>query len=808
MSKDIKNSFDTAAPYKDWEKDPIWKHFLQQQKKFKRPRTKLVNELMHSVPNGTRKEFLRRIGRASKLKDSITFERHALGVAFAMQRLSTMMHRRKNYMQLTSEPLEIRHQAGYLSYRDEDAAPTTKPLTIIDNFTIRKDDKPFIYKAKYTPVRRFGEIDPNAQDSHYDYNLLLKYNEAVEQGLICGAAIEIRGLIDPHFIDWACGTSVFERGDIPHVQLIYNMPLPSGAEYRFTFKKAETLAEELDIANKSDTYTAEDMAVIHGIQNALRTGNQLQLNEIMTGQSVFSQKGDLKSEFQQFSCPLREAELSDPTFYDNYLEIMKTGIWRRAANIKPEFYNHDKDTIFSPENLDIENDTHALSARLETFQTELRQSASIIKDRLLGDNPDSPEYAEIFQDVVMTFSRNIAHIRELEKQRRIDEMNMPSLINNRRHKGWHGLENGYQMTLHFIMVDSIDIVKNKRAENVKDKSYTHPEGRFMDTNALLDMLETRKDEHNTTLIVYNPKASQKQKKRQSFSQPTEEQIQRETILANRENIKALSQFFVAVGKGTEKLNAEERARFKKRKKQILGIQAEMASMGQERMEISKSMGAEAKKLGLKKLPPEHPIPQRMNELQQQKLQAEARLYDTYKGILNSQRELSLLRSIHSYEKNIIKLVYSVDHKGDITFEEEPLAYERATRRASHSELVDGGGVFGAGEIILEKSPDSKNWQIIEINNGSGHYRPPSDTLRYVANCMISHLREAYIARGMPANDAEDAMKNMMKKARLTDTIARGITLRDQELDLRQRLNAKPKTLTQDAKSPVQKRIMP
>lgn len=796
--------FAPVVTYHEWEADPIWQKFLKQQKRFKRPRTELVNELMYSVPDGTRREFLRRISRASKCDNAIEFERHSLGVAFTMQRLSLMMVRRKKIMHLSSEPLRIEEQEPYMSYGDENTPPRQRNLTIVDNFTLYRNDEPFIYKAKYTPVRQFGEIDPKSKDPYYDYDQLLKYNEAIERKLICGAAIEIRGLIDPDFMEWACGTSVFERSNIPHVQLIYNMPLPSGAEYRFTFKKSESFAEELLIENDMSQFTPEDLEIIQGIENALKSGNQFQLTEIMTGQGVFSEKGSLTQQFQSFTCPAREEELKNPEYYDNYIAMMRRGIWRRAANIKPENYNHTQDTVFSSENAGIEDDYDALKERIEAFQEELRSQGLKINSCSLGDDPESDEYKSLLHQATLAFSENIRRIKSTEEQRRLDEQNNPNITAYRKNAGWVGLDEGYTLDLYIVMVDSIDNVRNQHFGG-KEKSYDNPHERFMDARNVLDLLESRQDQRSVDMMTFSP---YRKDKRQFHSNPDQGKIDKEIKTARQENVKAFVKYFEDVEQGQKKLSGNEKSTYRERKPQILAVQSEIALVLKQKIELSKQLGPASKTAGVKRLPEEHPLRQEIKALDLRKEELDAKLLDVYCGILSPKKEQALLRHVHVQEKNIIKLVYAVDHQGNITFDEEKQKTNGRADRASHSELVGGGNVYGAGEIILEKPPGSKEWHIIEINNGSGHYRPPSDTLRFVSNCLIDNLRAAYQARGAKPYDAEMQMRQMMSKARLTDTIARGITLRDQERDLRQKLQATGQNQNPVAAKKLPQKVIP
>lgn len=787
---DAKDKFSKAIAYEEWEKDPIWQRFLDCQEEWQRPNTQIVNDLMSVVTDGTRKEFLQRLKHANDAEYAVDFERHALGVAFAMQRVIKMFEDgENNFISLSSERLRIAPENVYFTtYGDDNITPTQRPLKITDNFTLERNGGPFIYKAKYTPVRQFGAVEDDEREPHYDYNQMLKYNEAIEQGLISGAAIEIRGLIDPDFLNWALGASVIERSDVPHVQLIYNMPLPSGAEYRFTLKKAQSYSAELDVTNDTSGYTKADKAVVQGIENALRSQDQVQLIEILSGQSVFAHKGDLKAEFKQFSCPIHEAELKDPAFYDNYLQTMRMGIWKRALRIKPETYNHDKDTVFSPENIGIEDEKDALKARIEAYQADLRRTQGhlIVNSNSLGDDPESPEYQALLNEVTEEFAKNIALIRSRDNKRRAEEAKNPNIVGNRLQQGYSGLENGFALELYVIMVDSIAIVKSRKNDKVQERSFEHADGHFMDIDGVLGMLDERADSRYQVVSIYDPLAKDG-KRRQVTENISDDALIGKQITVTRENNKRVQKYLQDADEGKVKLSSNEKTRLRQMKKEILSVQAEIADLNQRRAMQSQLISAE-KKAG-HKIKADHPLQQKMDELMLEGHALQAKLWDRLHGVLDPHNENKLTQKAFTQEKNIIKIIYTIDHKGRITFEEEKPSERGRASRATHSELSGGENIFGAGEIIFSKPAGLKNWEILEINNGSGHYRPPPQTLRYTANCLMKELHGAFHRRGLKGQEAKNAVYNMLNKARLTDALARGITLKNEEQDLRNELTA-------------------
>jgi len=80
-------------------------------------------------------------------------------------------------------------------------------------------------------------------------------------------------------------------------------------------------------------------------------------------------------------------------------------------------------------------------------------------------------------------------------------------------------------------------------------------------------------------------------------------------------------------------------------------------------------------------------------------------------------------------RHLIKFIYTVNADGDVPLCEE-LVRGNARIRSTHSELNQGRNVYGAGELIFEKKKG--RWKAVELNNGSGHYRPSRLTLPYAA----------------------------------------------------------------------------
>lgn len=104
--------------------------------------------------------------------------------------------------------------------------------------------------------------------------------------------------------------------------------------------------------------------------------------------------------------------------------------------------------------------------------------------------------------------------------------------------------------------------------------------------------------------------------------------------------------------------------------------------------------------------------------------------------LQNLREETFNRFLYFYQvfsrkSNVVKFIYIIDCADEIKV-------ARDKDRPTHSELANGKGVEAAGELIFGKKEDGQ-WHLIIINNGSGHYKPPAETLHLAKQIILSQL---------------------------------------------------------------------
>lgn len=156
--------------------------------------------------------------------------------------------------------------------------------------------RPYAYEVKSYPRLPYGT-------SAAARNQLLKYQAAIDEGLICGATLEIKGKIYPEFLEW-----MMKSGFVPDIEIVYCLELPSGAEYRFVLKKSADDCSGLRFDNGE--FDPSDMGIVQAIQGAIEDGKIIdiltksEINEFPSEMAEYVEKPESIS----FSRVLRKYE--------------------------------------------------------------------------------------------------------------------------------------------------------------------------------------------------------------------------------------------------------------------------------------------------------------------------------------------------------------------------------------------------------------------------------------------------------------------------------------------------------------------
>lgn len=177
--------------------------------------------------------------------------------------------------------------------------------------------KPYIYEVKCYNKKTAYQTPGNV-------NQLLKYQAAIDQNKVAGATVEIKGLVSQKFVDWA-------KAMVPDLQILINIPLPSGAAYRHSIQSGTNAMPVLD---ESASYSREDKTIINGIQ---KTPNPLNVL-IQANMKAYTRHFDSTVP----ACPtaLKPDDFTELSEYKSFTAHRRQLFWKQfelqAASTKPE----------------------------------------------------------------------------------------------------------------------------------------------------------------------------------------------------------------------------------------------------------------------------------------------------------------------------------------------------------------------------------------------------------------------------------------------------------------------------------------
>ncbi|NBO17892.1 MAG: hypothetical protein EBV03_01445 [Proteobacteria bacterium] len=731
----------------------------------------LVN--YESLPEAYKPQFMARVYNISKNPNNAPdFIKSAQGLDFEMSRLQHIIAQGKET--LAPEGFEVANpeKKTYTTYAVPDGpAPKSLPIEIQNDVGLMRDGKPFVYETKLYPARDWGRIEKKKEKYETPaQNQLLKYNAAIEQGLISGATVEIRGRVNKQHLEWMYGSAINRESPIPHVQLIYSVPLPSGEEYRFSMKRSDDPTKELRFTNNDRAFTPEDRAVIVGLERALRQQDKKLITEIIAGTSVKDPSEALKPFLDD------PTKITDRDIWREYAAKRKEAMWEAALSARPPIYNEqNKESATAEKYAEPENARAIIREAVEGQQAYLRgnpQMMAIKKSYVLG-MPDKPGYAAKVDAVVENAYQKVKAVRDYELERAASAEE-PRRRAERKTMGWKGMPEGVALDIDHIIMDAI--MEVNKGPKQKGRSYDQPE-RFYDLATVIKKLTPDLNRATREVQVFDPLAEgPKRRVEESYGakdfgkiDKKEKEITADNIARAKAVVGGLKQ---REGGDGEPLKHEEKAILKRVsmfEKKMQGMEDTIARLTGEISELGPKMGKAGpgdEREGLRT---------RQNDLKQQAAEQEKALEAQYKEVLGDEKWRATARTISVQEKNIIKFIYVVNGEGKLTLSEEEFGGD-VTGRAAHSELAQGKNIYAAGEIAFRKKKDT--WVLDEINNGSGHYRPHESSLMYAKAIFEKDAREVFKASGP---DAEARVQEFMREVKLVDALARGRNIRDASL---------------------------
>jgi hypothetical protein len=542
----------------------------------------------------------------------------------------------------------------------------------------KKDEKKIL-------IKNTEDFDKNYGSSFKHFNEMRKLQEIKNQKIVDDVILKINSNVSEEFLDYITPNDMQDNTDIPDVNLIFEFKLPSGKMFNFILKKAKETTFDIEKLIKEmnpDNYDRGDIIIINRIFDAHLTG---QLNKII--------KEERKEKPKITSKEYRE-EIDD-----KYSKI-------NDKLIRIGLENKGERTVFDKEYTDYE-----LMKIISEYQTSIKTSKNV--ERL----------------------KEIYLIEEGEEKVILSKMKeMIKGIKERSPKKEEELKDLYKLSLEHIMLDAIQGFKAETDKNRKGRYYRRKESngeeRFLTGEKIKESI-LEDEEKDEIVLEYYDVEENKVKERKFTSLKKYEQfidiLNKKTIEQIKNKLSILPiKYQTEIKKLLETIADSKKAKQEKAKK-VKEIFANPDLTQEEKM-IEKDKIIKSQENNLRK--------------------AIAEVIEIFRT--NAENGRILITNINNIKLlNQKKYIYtiSVNEKG----EKEIYAYlegfdPTVSGRPAHSELAEGRPVITAGEILVEKENKqvtsqkefieyleteygTKKYEVTEINNGSGHYRPKADSLK-------------------------------------------------------------------------------
>ncbi len=739
----------------------------------------------HTLPDRLQEAYLMRLKSCLKQPSTAKIKTAFMGVLFELTRRALLIEQGLEKLDPTERTI-VSPYLGYEKLEDSFTRPPTRKLggdektgdIEFDVQGIMKDGKPYVYETKSWPRRMFGH-EYGGGEAVTSRNQLLKYQEAAREAAegsrskeskISGASVEIQGRIDYQLLAWAIGEKIEEIGAVPRIEIIYNIELPSGKDYRFVLKRPTdekgNPLKGLQFVNDDSDYTEEDKLVVAGIAQAVRDKSITWLIQDTNISREDAEAAGLSEQYLQ-----HPEEIMDVETLDRFMQLRKETILKKLLDKGKNPKRSDKIAAY---------DERATSA------TVLR--ALVEYEEMLNANPElkakKSTYVvtpDRYDEVVAKVMVEIERIKEFELKRRESAMEIEDRP-VRKSMGYVGPEDGYPLDIEHILMDTLQDV-NKTGEGQKPRSYSKPE-RFIEGAHIWEYLNDQ-DRSFTAVSTYDPSSRKhdtttivgdRAAKKDTLLKDFDKNLLLENIRRAEKRLDALlNKHKIFTQKKASDLTAAERAEFSQVQKSLAtyfkggktklnkaretmaevetrkktALEPLEAQMKGIRGDIARAMGEKIKTLSSQFL---EPVQAAKNDL-----------LDAYKEIFAREWDSFAKREVKREEANLIKFIYVIDGESQVILEEERIRGAADSSRAAHSELAQGRNIYGAGELSFTRD-DNGRWHLSEINNGSGHYRPEHTILPY-AKAWICDVM------GINPNDSRIKLRNSLFRGLDIDGIA-------------------------------------
>lgn len=674
-----------------------------------------LNTYLGMLPEQLHGGYLKRYEDAIANPDAVSGITKVKGLLFEVSRICKVINEGKESVDfgLMDEPPKVTY-LGFPKKGADMTLPPHKELTssIDIDVPISREGEPYVYEAKSSTRRSYGALPEQR-------NQLLKYQTATETGQIKGATIELNGIIDPEFLAWATGDGIDDLGPIPNVEIVYTLPLPSGGEYRFVLKRGSGNSG-LQFENPQFE-DPRDGQVIKGVHKAILDRSIVSL--------LTAKPQGASEELQPYID--NPTSIDSPEVYDEFDSFYKQTLYQRLSDKADQVVNISNElAAYSEAATPI-----FVEQTLREVQDYLRQNPDATKAQkgyLLSGEEIPIVLAEVMQRIEMIRSKEAGRIGSQQEHSRHEARSAMGYAVNLPAEGT-------ALNVEHVIMDSIQSVKKGDESRIYDK----PE-RFATVEELHEYLASALDRTYREVTIYDPVSG----KTEVHKDVSEQGYEKKQAALLKTNITKVMEVLGYVSDRHSELSAQP-ARTNEEEAELLRLGAPVRGLTQQGEKI-KRIETTIAELETSKA----------EEIKAAENSAKGAIRERYDAQINGNHALlqEILipvvggkgewdklaqQVIEDKTQNLIKFIYTVDAEGTVRVDEEKFR-GKVTGRAAHSELAGGKNVYGAGELIFTKIDGS--WQVTELNNGSGHYRPSALTLPYVAKVLEAKGFDTHSAR--------------------------------------------------------------
>lgn len=504
-------------------------------------------------------------------------------------------------------------------------------------------------------------------------NHLLHLQSLINNELIDGVILNVKGKIDSHILDWLNGKLIGDKAYGENITFNYELSLPSGKNYVFTLKPSVNPISNI-IPKQHTVYNEEDLEIITGFQSLL------------------------KYEPQQL-IRLLSSNKNEKEFYEN--------IWKSCIVFQ-------KEEEFLDKKEEIKEEKKYFNIYLKEPYLEENQAKEYIASRiqlLQKSILSSEEMTKIKKNYILDLNKNSNAIDFITNK-------IYQHIIKIQQKTYHFLEEGEPITLDIDHI-VLDMIQDyNKTTNKKGRSYDNPE-RFLNTEQLKkEIVDFEKEVLNNT--QYNL-SIEEMGKITVFNKISKQKTMLLISKLFKENIDIIFKEFPLFLK--ERLKKEERKIFLKLSEELDDMNQKQQENGKKIEQISKEKGDE--KIRKKFFEEKEILIQKKYEILKNMHNILLTYFSQNQTLINQWNHLAK-KIVECSKETSKKYIYVVNQEGNLIFSPEKLDND-VQGRAAHSELAQGEHIYAAGEIKLDLGTDGK-MKIVEINNGSGHYRPNPKTI--------------------------------------------------------------------------------